>query len=218
MRYWFEKYSDDRHRRGNWQPYVYRSSTNIATEFVGNLRGKLVMVFDGKKHPLLDPEVGLHPFQKYEEHGDPDMGLATCGKYADSSDTKAVIDQSLQAAERHFNHGPLHLHFVYYQQTMNIPRQMTGSGSIEAATHAPGTGAHANLPDFLAKLLALADEHNVGVDRFANVISHDFVDENTCKQIISLNDTYRTAARSGAAARSGDSYHSSRGKRGAGRW
>jgi hypothetical protein len=105
--------------------------------YLKNLRGRLVMIFDGK-HTGLDPSAGLHSFSKYEElDGKPVKGLTTCGSYADSSSTKDVVEAAKKAAMRHFNgHGWDHLHFVY--------------------------------------------------SRLINIISHDLVNQMTCRQIIEL--------------------------------
>lgn len=193
MKYWYEKYRVTK----DWQNRIYRSNTNIASEFVRNLRGKVVMIFDGK-HTSLDPAMGLHRFSKFEEaNAAADNGLTTCGTYAASSKTKVVVAEAKKAAERHFNgHGTDHLHFVYYQQTMTLK-------SIESATTAVnkksfgGTeklysgGVRTNMPEFLGELTQMATQYNVGVSRFANVISHDFVDVSTCRQIIGLNSGFQ---------------------------
>jgi hypothetical protein len=179
MRHWVEKYG--------WHDAIYRAPNNIASEFLENLRGKLVMVFDGQ-HTNLDPGVGLHPFAKFEDtRASPATGLATCGVYANSSKLREVVGKALEAAEAHFpNHDARHLHFVYYQQTVTLK-------SIEDATTAPkgkksySGGARSSLGDFLGELRAMAEKSNVEVPRIANVISHDFVDPITCRQIIRLN-------------------------------
>jgi len=194
MKYWYGKYAASE----GWQDRIYRSPTNIASEFVRNLRGKLVMIFDGK-HTSLDPAIGLHRFSKFEDtNAAADMGLTTCGTYAGSSKVNVVVEEAKKAAERHFNgHGFDHLHFVYYQQTMTLK-------SIESATHKlneksskiaggkPYTGgARTNLPGFLGELTTMANQYNLGVSRFANVISHDFVDVTTSRQIIGLNSGFQ---------------------------
>jgi hypothetical protein len=193
MKYWYEKYKVSR----DWQTYIYRTQGNIATEFLTNLRGKLVMIFDGQ-HTSLDPALGLHRFSKYEDTGSaPANGLTTCGTYAASSKVKVVVQAAKNAAESHFKgHGRDHLHFLYYQQTMMME-------SIESATlgvnktdfkgkeKSYSGGARTNLPGFLGELQAMARQNNAEVSHFANVISHDFVDVSTCRQIIGLNSRFQ---------------------------
>jgi len=194
MKYWYEKNEITK----NWQNYIYRASRNIATEFLGNLRGKVVMIFDGL-HTSLDPAMGLHRFSKFEDTGSAaDLGLTTCGTYAASSKVKVVVEEAKKAAQTHFRgHGFDHLHFVYYQQTMML-------ASIEEAGNERNTkgflggkkelytgGARTNLPPFLAELKMMAAEYRTDVSRFANVISHDFVDATTCRQIVELNKDFK---------------------------
>jgi hypothetical protein len=210
MKYWYEKYNGANydpnwgvtHYKGNWANYIYRSPANIATETVGNLRGKLIMVFDGK-HTGLDPTLGLHRFSKFEEldgGGVPARGLTTCGTYANSKKIQVVVNEALSAAGRHASHNHDHLHFVYYQQT--VPMKSVKHKTLEANTTKKKTlgllgdtgvvepytgGAHVNLPHFLKDLVDYCNTLKVPISHLVNVISHDFVDPNTCKQIIGLN-------------------------------
>jgi hypothetical protein len=197
MKYWYEKYKGV--NEGDWARFIYRSPTNIATETVGNLRGKLVMIFDGL-HTGLDPNLGLHRFSKFDDGGAVGQGLTTCGTYANKSKIKVVVDAALAAARTHADHNPDHLHFVYYQQT-------TPGGSIHHATVEKNTtqkkrlglwgdtgveepytgGAHVNLPHFIGTLRDMCAKSHEHPSKFVNVISHDFVEPATCKQIIELN-------------------------------
>lgn len=194
MKYWYEKYKVTR----NWQDYIYRTPGNIVSERLENLRGKLVLIFDGQ-HTSLDPALGLHKFSKYEDtNSTPAQGLTTCGTYAASSKVKVVAEKAKEAALRHFNgHARDHLHFVYYQQTMMLE-------SIESATTAKKEkelfsgkkkdytgGARTNMPKFLADLHMMASDQGADLAHYANVISHDFVDPTTCRQIIGLNKDFQ---------------------------
>jgi hypothetical protein len=193
MKHWYAKYNVSE----NWQTHIYRSAANIATVPLRDLRGKVVMIFDGK-HTSLDPALGLHRFSKYKGGGGSGYGLSTCGTYAASSDVKTVLATATQASEAHFYHGRDHLHFVYYQQTMSLE-------SIEAATTKPNEkkflsnkekpntgGIRAQLPGFLGELQRMAAAApGTHVPHFANVISHDFVDPVTCHQIVSLNPGFQ---------------------------
>ncbi len=196
MKYWYSKYDDPLTK--HWRNYIYATSSNIASAFVRDLRGKVVMIFDGK-HTSLDPAVGLHRFSKWEDtNSAPADGLTTCGKYAASPKTKVVVKEALEAAAGHFYHAADHLHFVYYQQTLTLK-------SIEAKTTAVNKsetfgkreipysgGVRSNLGNFLDELRALAGKTpNTPVWRFVNVISHDFVDAMTCRQIIELNENFQ---------------------------
>ncbi len=171
---------------------------NIATMPIAHFRGKVIMVFDGK-HTQLDPKLGLHRFVKFEQMGmGPVTGLCTCGKYAESGDMVEVSTQSRQAIRTHvMTHGADHLSFVYFQQTVAFQ-------SIEEATTAPNKfdkqtnkqipysgGAHSNLSRFLGEVTGIAQQHGAAFPRVVNVVSHDFVNEETCRKIISCNPNFQ---------------------------
>jgi hypothetical protein len=190
MRHWITKY-----RANKWSECLFVgnvNSKNIAEESYSRLKGKVVLVFDGK-HNELDINLGLHAFSKYEDlsTGVPKSGLTCCGNYSRTSDIAIVAKTGLDDSRLHFKHPRNHLHFVYYQQTL------MGGSILDATTSDNKTplfkkkpepftgGARVNMPNFFEKLKSLAD--GVALPTLVNVISHDFIDPATCKQIVSLN-------------------------------
>lgn len=163
---------------------VYKLTGNIATKTIGELRGKVIMIFDEKFNHHITPTQGIHRFKKFSADADQIDGLATCGAFASSSDMSKVHAETIRAVEKHRTEHqgtPGHLHFVYWQQT---------GGDVFKNTTAPkkegkqwSGGAHTVMGDFLYELWQQSTE-NV---KPANVISHDFVTADTCSKIISLN-------------------------------
>jgi hypothetical protein len=172
---------------------IYRSAnaTNIATKKISELAGQVVMIFDAEFHTGFDSADGFWPFYKFESNQACLNGITTCGDYAGTTDMSVVASRSLEASKTHLRTHPPgqeHLHFVYWQQT---------GGNIKKNTKAPNKadvkytgGAHDNLGEYGADLLDMRDEFATAGTyqfKFPNVISHDFVKDHTCKQIIDLN-------------------------------
>lgn len=175
------------------RPHIYTEGHNIALCTRGMLAGKVIMVFASEFHTNFSPEDGYLPFHKHADGTQYFTGLCTCGKYAGmTSNMSTVHDVAVKAADKHSNHDRDHLHFVYWQQTMTL-----GMGNIEKATKKPKKskvigvgdrdytgGAHANLGTYCEEI---RDKVNSGNWKLPNVISHDFVTADTCKEVIDLN-------------------------------
>lgn len=180
---------------GNGQ-YIFNGDVNIAQTRVRDLRGKVVMVFDSKfnKQRLQSVQVkktlqslrsveykagrglgskGMQLFTKYEDGKAVSNGLCTCGGFASSSKMDKVYNKSIEATKKHLSHPNDHLCFVYWQLT---------GGNVETNTKAT-SGTHAKLDGFLQEVL----QNAMASGNLPNVISHDFVSEDSCRQIISLN-------------------------------
>jgi hypothetical protein len=199
--------------------YIFTGDVNIAQARVANLRGKVIMVFDSKfnKQRVQSYQVkktlqrfrsveykeggglgakGMHLFTKYKG-GNAGNGLCTCGSFADSDDVKVVASESLKAAKGHRDHARDHLCFVYWQLTGGVFREK----NVEGMTKNPETGTHAQMLSFIEDLLKECG------NRLPNVISHDFVTEQSCDPIIRLNHDRSLASvaaqkRIGSAAKS----------------
>jgi hypothetical protein len=170
---------------------VYKQAGNLAIKRIGELRGKVIMVFDEKFNHHITPTAGIHRFKKYKEGLAHIDGLATCGTFSSSKAMSDVHAGAIGAANKHLEHpgdpGSAHLHFVYWQQTAG----MIGEKDVLKTTTAPRVGgaqwtggAHANLSDFAAELQAKQSPNG---RKPVNVISHDFVTAETCSKIIKLN-------------------------------
>jgi hypothetical protein len=179
-----------------YQGAVYKDPGNIAMRRVGDLRGKVIMVFDEKFNHHITPTEGVHRFSKYKEGSSNIDGLATCGTFASSMDMKKVHGETMTAVENHLkNHpgdGAGHLHFIYWQQTQKNPFGEKDIYKTTTASKQPGKewsgGAHANLGDLMSELDA--KRQSSGNRLAVNVLSHDFVDAGTCEKIIKLNPGY----------------------------
>jgi hypothetical protein len=174
-----------------WKSAVYTDTGNIATKPIGNLRGKVIMVFDEKFNHHITPTEGIHRFKKYSDGLARIDGLATCGTFSSSMKMSDVHRGAVDAIAKHMEHPGNpdvgHLHFVYWQQTAG----MLGEKDVyKTTTAAKGTkawsgGAHSNLGDFTAELQQRAAGSAGRMP--VNVISHDFVTADTCSKIIRLN-------------------------------
>jgi hypothetical protein len=168
---------------------VYKLTGNIAVKRIGELRGKLIMVFDEKFNHHITPTEGIHRFMKYKDGLSHIDGLATCGTFAQSMKMGDVHKAAVGAVNKHVQHpgdpGVGHLHFVYWQQTAGA----FGEKDVFKTTSAPSQGAawsggaHANLGAFMDELKKMDTKGRMP----ANVISHDFVTAETCSKIIGLN-------------------------------
>jgi hypothetical protein len=183
-----------------WTNKIYMGQGNIALKTMGDLRGKVVMIFEKESHRP-EPSVGIHPYEKWVQGRNVEEGITCCGTWANKSDAPSVLNGALNDADAHADHPRDHLHFVYYQQTMLL-------GDIKAATEG-ASGVHQALGGFLGELTDRVkndvgtrqgrDPSTVTVDlltafpnlrgryRYPNVISHDFVCEDTCKRIVKMN-------------------------------
>ncbi len=180
----------------DYKGFIFVGDVNIAQCRLRDLRGKVVMAFDSKfnKQRLASYQEkktlqalrsvsmkagrglsakGMHLFKKYQSGSAAGNGLCTCGEFASSDNVKKVFDASVQAAKAHRDHGEDHLCFVYWQLT---------GGLVEANTTGP-KGTHVKLDGFLQEVVKNA----LGSGKMPNVVSHDFVNDTTCAQIISLN-------------------------------
>jgi hypothetical protein len=169
---------------------VYKQPGNIAVRTIGELRGKVIMVFDEQFNHNITPSEGIHRFKKYSGGLSHIDGLSTCGKFSSSMSMAKVHEGAIGAVDQHLAHpgdpGTAHLHFVYWQQTAG----MLGEKDVFRTTSAARGqgqwtgGAHANLGAFMTEL----NQKKSSSGRVpANVISHDFVTAETCKNIIRLN-------------------------------
>lgn len=173
---------------------VHKAPGNIAIKTVGELRGKVIMVFDEKFNHHITPTEGVHRFKKYKDGLTQIDGLSTCGTFASSLDIAKVHDGASKAVSKHLEHpgdpGVAHLHFVYWQQTAGIFGEKdvfkTTSAAPKDGKQWTG-GAHANLGGFLGELQAA---HKKSGKMPANVISHDFVTADTCEKVVKLNPEY----------------------------
>ena len=99
----------------------------------------------------------------------------------------AVLGQAEEDMRNHQGHKPNHLFFVYYQLRLNF--KDIKKHAIESAD-----GPHKGLSQYIHDLL-----HNYPRgSKMPNVISHDFVCEDSCRKIISLNSEYERFQARGA--------------------
>lgn len=126
---------------------------------------------------------GMHVFKYFKETtSDNAAGICTCGEYTGRTGGQVmqnVWDRQLQNVREHQRHmgryTSNHLLFLYWQQT---------GGNVEQNTRAATNpqGPHARLPEFIKHVRKTFDKQY-----WPNVISHDFVNDQTCEQIISMN-------------------------------
>ncbi len=126
---------------------------------------------------------GMHVFKYFKNTtSDNAPGVCTCGEYTGRTagqDMQNVWDRQLQNVHEHANHlgnkTSNHLLFLYWQQT---------GGNVEANTRAATNpvGPHAQLGPFIAHI-----KQNFQKKHWPNIISHDFVNDQTCEQIIDMN-------------------------------
>lgn len=162
---------------GDNAQYIYRQDTNIATCHLDTLRGKVIMVFASEFHRGFSPQDGYLPMYKYAAGTASVSGLTFCGTYKSKKDMKDVLKVAQGAADAHKSHVKDHLHWVYWQQT----------GGNVASNTLGKKGAHAKLGDFIDEIRTKMENDTWALP---NVIGHDFVNEQTCSQIIRLNRHY----------------------------
>jgi hypothetical protein len=165
----------------SWGDSIYKQQGNIALQPLRVLRGKVIMIFDTGDHPNVTANSWQHGFHRYHRVDDDSEihdGLGVCGVYQGTSDLRTVVENAEYGATYHsLHHLKDHLHFVYFQQTMFLKSVKKATLKTEGAG-----GAHTELPQYLASL---------GNGPYPHVISHDFVRQDTCTQIIQLNEEYR---------------------------
>jgi len=168
---------DDFRSIGNNANYIYNKSGNIALCSLDDLRGKVIMVFASEFHKGFTAQNGYLPMYKYEAGSPVANGLCFCGTYKSKKEMKDVLKTAQTAADEHHGHRADHLHWVYWQQT---------GGNVSSNTRSKD-GAHAKLGDFITEIKAKSSMNRWTLP---NVIGHDFVNEQTCRQIIELNPSY----------------------------
>lgn len=176
---------------GDNRNYVSRYGGNIAQRRLHNLRGKVIMIFASEFHTNFNHRTGYLPFYKYADGTQTTQGLCTCGIYKGTDKMKTVHATAVRAFDEHKNHAqgiPDHLHFVYWQQTVkggNIKKKTLGSNKTKKGViKSYSGGAHDNLHPFINEIFNKVED---GDWLRPNVISHDFVTEQSCSQIIALN-------------------------------
>jgi hypothetical protein len=126
-------------------------------------------------------QFGMTEFRKYKG-GIMSAGVCTCGDYSKdmghgtSKKMAMRYDQQIEAIENHQNHADDHLLYTYWQVT---------GGNVESNTVGVGS-MRAQLVPFIADL---ADKYRSDPNnyRLPNVIAHDFVDNDSCANIVYLN-------------------------------
>lgn len=179
--------------------YKSASFTNFANKTVQSVRGSAICAFDPKEFKTLQPAIGMHPFYRYEDNAA--FGVITCGKYSNNKKLKKVIDGQVAKIDQHAGHAAGHLFVLYWTQT---------GGNIEGNTKQTPVqeqrqkgrisgGSHHNM-DYLKGLLCFGTDIRTGQARVAvtdiagrrnvmpNVVMYDFVNENSSKEIVSLNE------------------------------
>jgi hypothetical protein len=162
---------------------------NLAELQVGQLRGKLFLVFDKEFNSNFKPgnKSGYYPYYKFDvETGTPQTGLTFCGKYSGGLSTalapksknkgnwsaEGAVNIAHTACEEHQGHARDHLLWVYWQET---------GGDVYKNTTAE-KGMYARLDEFLSDIR----DPKSKLPR-PNVIGHDFVSETTCRKIAKMN-------------------------------
>lgn len=174
---------------------LYKESCSIAHRRLGELRGKIVAIFDND-FDNVDPFDGIHKFHRNDTLG---PGLAIIGKYANTSDVNDMQKKQLKKIETHTNSFKRNEvrtdNFIDYSKTLNhlAPRghlyqvymtQTSGFRNIEKMTT---TGAHRVARDMLKNL---SDKFEDSAILFPNIILYDFVNSRTSRQIINLNTKF----------------------------
>lgn len=183
--------------------YIYTGNNNIAQERLSSLRGKVIMVFASEFHAGFSAVDGYLPFYKHVPDVTTAGGLCTCGIYKGSSDMKKVHGSAEQGLDDHAQHGgDDHLSFVYWQQTMK-PGDIKKATTEKASKGVLGVGsskggAHAQLGGFCDEI---RNKVAAGDWKLPNVISHDFVKDETCAQIIALNQMRASRVKMGMRGR-----------------
>jgi hypothetical protein len=178
-----------------YKNHAYKNNGNIAMKRVGELRGKVIMVFDEKFNQHITPGEGILRFSKFSVGKANIDGLSTCGEFARDKELAKVYAGAMRGVREHLdNHpgdGAGHLHFVYWQQTASA----VGEKDVFKTTVAPKVpgqqwsgGAQSNLGDLIAQFAAQRDQAHGRMP--VNVVSHDFVTSETCEKVIRLNPNY----------------------------
>jgi hypothetical protein len=195
-------YLDDR-TKVNRGAILSRNSPGVAASLgqtpLSALRSKVALIFDERFHKYTSDTDYTDWLFTYSKDIASRSHACCCGQFADSPDTQVVKNAAVAAATKHLSHGNQngHLCFVYWQLTQrSLTEQFSGGGDIHANTTAPRTptnvgGTHANTGDLMTDLMNLARRgsttnlFNAAVP--VNVISHDFVTNQTSQQIVKAN-------------------------------
>ncbi|MDR6856068.1 hypothetical protein [Variovorax guangxiensis] len=207
-------YLEDRTKanRGNILQHISPGvASSLGNTPMSALRSKVALIFDESfQKYCADTNYSAWLFT-YSKNIASKSDACCCGQFADSPDTQVVKNAAVQAATVHLGHGNNngHLCFVYWQLTQrSLKQQFTGGGNIHANTTAPktaanqGGGTHANTGDLMADLMNLSARgsrtnlFNASVP--VNVISHDFVKNETSQQIVKANGSVHGSQIKGA--------------------
>jgi hypothetical protein len=173
--------------RENCRNRICTIGGNIAQRRIHSLRGKVIMVFADEFHTRYDAAAGYLKFTKHTAGVQATSGLCTCGIYRSTKKMSEVAGTADQALKDHQRHGGTdHLSFVYWQRTGGNIKKSTESLPKPAGTFSKGSagGTHAQLGGFIQDVRTNMAKGTWGRP---NVISHDFVTEKTCSEIIALN-------------------------------
>jgi hypothetical protein len=163
---------------------------NLAKLTVKDLRKKLLLVFDNQFNPQsFSASDGYFPYTKYPSI--PNLGLAFCGKYSGGVGKSLAIGKenkgnwspqgavamANQACQDHQAHSSDdHLLWIYWQETGgDVLKNTTGQ-----------QGMHNRLGQFLSDIRKPSNKLPL-----PNVIGHDFVNKNTCREIVKMNPDLR---------------------------
>jgi hypothetical protein len=173
---------------------------NIASLPLQHLRGKAICVFDPTQFSMLRPDLGMHPFYKWEANAD--TGFITCGEYSNKKKIQEVIDGQVVKIGEHAGHnGVPHLFVLYWTQTGGSVESNTKQTPLEKLRQKGLTsgGTHHNM-DYIKGLLSFGRDIKTGQAKVAvtdangrrnvmpNVIMYDFVNGATSREIVSLNE------------------------------
>jgi hypothetical protein len=202
-----DKDDDPEHRR---TVIHVGASVNLASLTYGQLKGKLVLVFedkfrilaaeraraDGVRDPFGPGNMAAYGYYPYDKYPDiPQIGLSFCGKYAGgvgdlAAFWKAERGNWTAASAGRLAHRACEVHQGYHgdhgrfadraDHLLWVYWQQTG-GDICAHTTKDPQGMHARLQKFLNEV------STNGQLAMPNVIGHDFVTKETCTQIVKLN-------------------------------
>jgi hypothetical protein len=166
------------------------SAQNLADVTVQNLRTHLLLVFDNQFNAQnFSAKDGYFPYTKYPSI--PNLGLAFCGKYSGGLgksfavgkenkgnwSPEGAVELANAACQEHKTHaGGRHLLWIYWQET---------GGNVRENTTAR-RGMHNRLGQFLSDIRTPSNKLPL-----PNVIGHDFVNKNTCREIAKMNPDLR---------------------------
>jgi hypothetical protein len=160
---------------------------SLADVEVRHLRGKLVVLCDneGLQSDNFKPSDGYYYYDKYSSTSS-SAQVRFCGTYTGDLKTaskplkkdkgnwspEGAVKNAEEASQRHKNHSPDHLFWIYWQET--------GGNVFKNTTDK--LGMHNRLKNFLSRIKD--SKNNLALP---NVIGHDFVDRFTCGEIAKMN-------------------------------